>query len=293
MRKLYNYHPLSTFVYFFCTICLTMFTFNPIVIGISLLGAVCLSFAYFSAKTVLKRLVTGLVTIAILTLINPLIVHRGVTELLFINGKPITLEALLYGLNTSVMLVAVVCWFAVYNEAMSSDKFIYLFKKTMPKIALMISSILAFIPKLKRQYQDIEAGQIALGYENGDGFVDKIKSGIRRTQILFTSAIENSVETGQSMEARGYGQKRKSGFGFFRFKLGDGTFLAWTLIVFTAIITLLGLGIGRFSFYPTLTTLTASAKDIALYVLCFLGLFTGIIMEIKEEILWQTYLSKN
>lgn len=292
MRKLYNYHPLSTFVYFFMVICLTMFTFNPIVIGISLLGAVCLSFAYFPVKTVLKRSVTGLVIITILTLINPLIVHRGVTELLFVNGKPITLEALLYGLNASVMLVAVVSWFAVYNEVMSSDKFIYLFKKTMPKIALMISSILAFIPKLKKQYQEIEAGQIALGYQTGDGFVNRIKSGIRKTQILFTSAIENSVETGQSMEARGYGQKGKSGFGFFRFKIGDGIFLAWTLVVFTAIITLLGLGIGRFSFYPTLTVLTVDAKEIALYCVCFLGLFTGITMEIKEEILWRTYLSK-
>ncbi len=292
MRKIYNYHPLPTFTYFFAVIYLTMFSFNPIVLGLSFLGSLCLCFALFSPKTMLKRIVNEVGIILVLTVVNPLIVHKGVTELLFVNGKPITLEALLYGLNTAVMLMAVVNWFYAYNEAMSSDKFIYLFKRTLPKIALMISSILAFIPKLKKEYEEVKAGQIALGENEGVGFVDKLKNALKVTQILFTLAIENSVETGQSMEARGYGLKGKTGFDFFRFRQADGLFLGWTIVIFTVIISLLIAGAGRFGFYPSITKINFNACEILLYVSCFLGLFTGIGVEIKEEIVWQTYLSR-
>jgi energy-coupling factor transport system permease protein len=47
--------------------------------------------------------------------------------------NPLTLESIFYGLAAAVMLAAVVLWFGCYNEVMTSDKFIYLFGRVIPR----------------------------------------------------------------------------------------------------------------------------------------------------------------
>lgn len=55
------------------------------------------------------------------------------TPLFFLNGNAVTLEAILYGLDIAVMLVAVMYWFKCYNHIMTSEKVLFLFGRAIPK----------------------------------------------------------------------------------------------------------------------------------------------------------------
>ncbi len=290
--KLENYHPFVLFAYFMTVIFTTMFVANPIIICLSYLGAVCFCFYLYDYKTMLNSLLSSTLLILLMTAINPLIVHRGVTELLFVNGKPITLEAILYGLFTTVMLVSVFYWFKAYNKLMTSDKFLFLFSRFTPKIAVMLSMSMTFIPTLKRDYNSIKESQQALGIYTGENLVDKLKSSFRITSILFSLAIENSIEKAESMQARGYNTKGRKSFSIYRFKVSDLLMLIANIVLITIVVTLLGLNFGRFNYYPIMTTPTLNFEEILLYVASLFMYFLGVILAIKESVLWKISQSK-
>lgn len=81
---------------------------------------------------------------------NPLFSHNGVTPLFYLNGNPVTLEAFVYGAAIAVMVVGVMLWCRCYSAVMTSDKFLYLFGRAIPKLALVLSMALRFIPMFKR-----------------------------------------------------------------------------------------------------------------------------------------------
>ena len=290
--KLENYHPISLFVYFMSAIIITMFQQNPILIALSYVGAICFCFCLYDYKTMLNSLFSSTLLIALLTVVNPLIVHRGVTELLFINGKPITLEAILYGLVMAIMLVSVFYWFKAYNKLITSDKFLYLFARFTPKIAVMLSMSMAFIPTLKQNYNSIKNSQQALGIYAGENFVDKLKGGFRITSILFSMAIEDSIEKAESMQARGYGIKGRTSFSMFRFKISDLVLLIVNIVTLVILITLFALNYGRFNFYPIMSNISGNAIEILMYITGGLLYFLGVILAIKESVLWKISQSK-
>ena len=218
--------------------------------------------------------------------------HRGVTELLFINGKPITLEAILYGLVMAIMLVSVFYWFKAYNKLITSDKFLYLFARFTPKIAVMLSMSMAFIPTLKQNYNSIKNSQQALGIYAGENFVDKLKGGFRITSILFSMAIEDSIEKAESMQARGYGIKGRTSFSMFRFKISDLVLLIVNIVTLVILITLFALNYGRFNFYPIMSNISGNAIEILMYITGGLLYFLGVILAIKESVLWKISQSK-
>ena len=59
---------------------------------------------------------------------NPLFSHAGATMLFYLkDGNPVTLESIVYGLASGLMLAGVISWFSVFHEVMTSDKFMFLF----------------------------------------------------------------------------------------------------------------------------------------------------------------------
>ena len=66
-------------------------------------------------------------------------------------------------------MASVVVWFSCYNEIITSDKFLYIFGKTFPSIALMISMVLRLIPKLTEQTKIIAKSQKTVGLDYSEG----------------------------------------------------------------------------------------------------------------------------
>ena len=63
------------------------------------------------------------------------------------DGNPVTLESILYGVGSGIMLACVVSWFSVFHAVMTSDKFMYLFGKVIPAFSLLLSMCLRFVPR--------------------------------------------------------------------------------------------------------------------------------------------------
>lgn len=126
---------------------------HPILLIISFTGATVTSFLLLK-KSFLKSIKWLLPFMLVAAILNPLLIHEGETAILYINEQPITVEAIVYGFAASVMLIAIIFWFSAFNAVMTSDKFLYLFAKVSPAVALLISLTMRLVPysviKLRR-----------------------------------------------------------------------------------------------------------------------------------------------
>ena len=216
-------HPAVNFFYFMAVILVSMFISHPILLGISFLGA--FSYAVFlkGARQVFKfNLLFTLPAMIIVAFINPAFNHYGVTTLFYLKTGPVTLEAMIYGIVLSSMLFIAILWFTCYNEVMTTDKFVYLFGRIIPSLSLVLSMVFRFVPRFGAQLKVIRNGQKSVGRDMSNGnLIEKIKYGIKILSILVTWALENAIETSDSMRARGYGLKGRTAFSIFRFDKRD------------------------------------------------------------------------
>jgi len=162
MRAFSEHNPIAIFMHFMLTIIIAMFIQNPIILLLALFGSILyysVTFRKISAKT----LIFWILLFLLISLINPIFSHKGETVLLFINGKAITLEALFYGINNGIMILAVMIWFLVFSEIMTSDKVMYIFGKFSPRLALLVSMSLRYIPLYRQRAGIINNAQKTMG----------------------------------------------------------------------------------------------------------------------------------
>ena len=151
-----TYHPIINFVYFVFVIGCSMFLRHPVFLGISCVSGF-IYYIYLKGKKAFKTALWLMIPVFLISaLVNPLFNHEGVTLLFYFRtGNPLTLESIVYGLASGVMLVSVLNWFSCYQVIMTSDKFIYLFGKLIPAMSLILSMVLRFVPKFKNQIEKV------------------------------------------------------------------------------------------------------------------------------------------
>ena len=292
MRYFDRLHPAVSFVCFFLIILISMLTQNPVVIGICYLTGVALCGILCGIKELLSSLSFTLPLMLIIAVTNPLFVHRGNTILFFLNDNPVTLESILYGLNASFMIMAVFYYFKCYNAVITSDKFIYLFSRISPKLTIVLTVSLCLVPKFKRKFKEISDAQKALGVFSGNSITEKVRSKLRIMSILISEALEDSVETADSMNARGWGLKGRSSYSDYRISNTDIIFSFLTIPTGIACLVLIFSNTFSFSFYPEISN--PFDNNISLIIYALVCEITGvcIISEVKENILWHFYKSK-
>ncbi len=230
-----TYHPIVSFTYFTLVLVFSMFFTHPVCLAISLITAFLWS-VYLGGKKALKfNLLYMIPTTVITALINPAFNHEGVTILTYLpSGNPLTLESITYGISAATMLVTIICWFSCYNAIMTSDKFVYLFGRIIPAMSLIFSMVLRFVPKFKAQLKVVSNAQKCVGRDVSNGtIIQRARYGIHILSIMITWALENSIETADSMKSRGYGLPGRTAFSIYRFDERDKN--ALTLIITTAI----------------------------------------------------------
>ena len=145
MKVLSDANPITAFIWLVVTAGIAMFSTNPILLAISAAGAIF----YFFIRNPGERLRAQLpiaVLFAASALLNPVFSHNGATVLLVVNHNPITLESFYYGLVLGGMIVSVLYWFRSFQQIMTSDKLLYVFGSALPKLTLMLSIALRYIP---------------------------------------------------------------------------------------------------------------------------------------------------
>lgn len=285
-------HPLVLMIYFLSVIVVAMFSVNPLILLLALLGSMSFFAMLQDLKSFFFDLAFYIPMFLMITIINSLFSHNGVTPLFFMNGNPVTLEAILYGGDIALMLVGVIYWCKCYSIVMTTDKFLFLFGKAIPKLSLIMSMALRFIPLFKEKFKEIKTVQSTVGLFSNKGFVNKINSQLKVFSALATWSLENSVDTALSMKARGYGLKGRTHFSIFKFRKRDGVTLAVLLILFAVVLTGMITNVTDFAFYPEITELKLNLSSIIVYI-AFGGLsFIPFITEVWEVIVWKYLISK-
>lgn len=218
-----GYHPLVNFLYFVLVLLGAMIFMHPLALTISLAGAFTYS-VVLSGKKALKFNIKYCIPMMLITaLVNPAFNHEGMTILTYLrNGNPLTLESVIYGIAAAAMIVTVIIWFSCYNAVMTSDKFVYLFGRIIPSLSLILSMVLRFVPRFKEQIRVISNAQKCVGRDvSNGGLIDRAKHGLKILSIMITWALENAIETADSMKSRGYGLPGRTAFSIFRFDKRD------------------------------------------------------------------------
>lgn len=294
MKRMDNIHPIVLFFYFLIIIFISMFTVNPIMILISFTSSLLLYALLTSFKKMMKMFWGFLIFILLMALINPIFSRNGSTVLFTIRYYKFTLESMLYGFFTTMMLASVIIWFASYSLVFKSDKFIYLFGKVIPKTSLVLSVTLNFIPRFTRYFKEVDDAQKALGLYSieNKGFLNKVKMKLRVFSIVLGMGLESSIDTADSMRARGYGLASRSNYSIFKWKISD-FFLGIFWLIISSIIIIFLVKTGEYNYYPSMDKFSFDYKSIILYSAFFILTISGTILEIKENILWHYLKLKN
>lgn len=287
-----SFHPAFLFVYYISVIGITVFSSDCILLGLSFVGALIFEII-LSGQKAKKDIFYICLLVSVLSLSNPLFSQNGVTVLFYIGDLAYTLEALLYGVNSSVMIAAVIMWFKCLNLTFSDDKFQYLFSRILPKTTLAVTMIMRFIPLYIKNIREINDTNRAMGLDFGKSIPKKIKNASTVFLTLVTQSLENSVETSFSMAARNYATAKRTSFGIYKLRAKD-VILSAVTVLFTALFLFAkAKGIlEEFGFYPTLYVPQFSLISSVLYIMFGAVALLPVLTNISESIKWKYYLSK-
>ena len=267
-----------------------MFFLHPVLLGISFTGALAYGL-YLGGKKILRFLLLFLLPMmVVLSLVNPLFNHRGVTILTYIRDNPITWESIYYGMVTGLMLGAVILWFSCYNQVMTSDKFIYLFGRLIPSLSLIFSMVLRFVPRFQDQYHVILQAQKSLGRGvEGGGLPSRIRRGLKVTSMMLTWSLENTIDTADSMKARGYGLPGRTAFSTYRMDGRDRRLLMVLLLMVGMLVLGVVNQLYRIQYFPSIKVPEVQSLSwmffLAYGVLCYLPLIIAGLEEYKWKLL--------
>ncbi len=263
-----EYHPLTNFIYFGSVLLFAMFQMHPVCLAISLAGAFCNAWLPRCKKEKRPALFWMLVPAVTAMILQPLFSHAGVTILwYFPTGNALTLESIVYGIASGTMLLGVLLWFCSWNRVVTTDKYAYLLGWLWPSLSLVLSMVLRFLPRFRKHLQEIREARACLGESEQKGFFSKMRQGIRTLGSLLTWSLEQSVETADSMKARGYGLPGRTSFHRYRMEQRDYLFVGVTLTLDALLVWGMIAGIWKYAYFP----MFQMAHPSGMAVCCFVG----------------------
>ncbi len=277
-----NLHPITLFSYYFYTIFISIFSFNPVILILGFSGAFLYLLYTDNSVRLLKSTLIYLLIFILITFTNPLFSHNGKTILFFINDNRITLESLIYGAVIALAVIEIVFLFKCFNFIFDSERIIFLFGKISPKISLVISMTLRFIPNFIKVFKTINTTQKLISEEK------RVKRYLNSFSAVVTQSFENSIITSDSMKARGYGLKGRTFYSRFIFTYADFVFI----LVFTLLFVLTLIGKSDFVYYPSFLVPDFCFKNILGYISFAVLSLIPFIYELKEGIKWKFSISK-
>ncbi len=283
-----TYHPLVNMVYYALVIGITMFSMSPYFVVVTLIGAWGYSILLKGKSTLKFNLFMSIPMVLVMMVVNTFFNNNGETILFYLNTSRVTLEALAFGFVGGLVLVAVVVWFSTFNVVMTADKVIYLFGKVAPVLGLTLSMIFRFIPLLKSRFAEISLGQKCMGRGHDQGnFIKRARQIIKEISILIAWSLEASIESADSMEARGYGLKGRTSFHLF--KLTQRDYIALVAMAVTGIPVIIGcvMDMTNMYFFPKLVIQPLDLQTTILLISFAVMAGIPFIIDIAGELKWR------
>ena len=248
-----NRHPWVLFLYFAGMIGITAVTMHPMLIGISFFISIFYSTRIRGAKTLKEMAAMGITVFLFACIIQPLFSHNGMTPIFYLNGQAVTWETICFGLVMGILFLTVYVWFTVWNIWITNDKFLYVFYRPFSKAALLLSMVLRMVPQLRQRFARIDEAWRGMGRDyRTQKFPDNIRILTAELSVLLSWSLESSLDTSDSMEARGYGLGKRTGFHLFRFKMRDAIWTAVLLVCYGVCIIFMAGGEYRMYYFPAI-----------------------------------------
>lgn len=283
-----SFHPVGMFLYFASVITLVFILSNPVFLVIGIFPALLLTVFSGQLRQMKNTLFFALPVILLIVIISVLTNNRGVTVLFSLNDFRITLEAVVYSLMSGMTLLIMMIWFANLNSYLTDNKLLYLFSNFTPTLSVLIVFVLRFIPLFSQRLREIRQTQKTLCMDISRGKLTvRLRNTFNILSVLLEWSLEESLETAQSMRARGFGLAKRTSIISFKFKNKDYIFIILNLLFI--IFTLIGWYNGEFkavsqSFLPPLSF---TPKAVATYLsYLFLG-FMPLAVELNDELKWK------
>ena len=288
MNRFSKLHPVLHLFFYVLSLIFVLIVSNPFFSAVSLICAFLYN-ALICKKRIIGNLKFVFFILIFVSLFNMLFAHYGEDVLFEIKHTQFTLEALFYGFNQGMIFAAVMLWFSALSYNSDGDRVIYLFSFA-PKLSLMFSMILGFIPRFNKKLSEIRDAQAGLrGGEKPKGIKAKYKTAIDNLSALISYSLESSIITADSMNARGYKQGKISPKRY-RFCFQDIALLIIILIAFAFLFYSKYSGKITFVFDPEIYSESFS-------VWALLALFAAeiipFIVEVWEVLLWKLSNAKN
>ena len=282
-----RFHPLVQIVFFCFVMGITIFQMQIILALISFLSAAVYQI-YLKRWRGLAYL--GIIFCAMIpaALINPLFSHRGTTRLFYLfTGNAVTWEAIVYGFVAAIIIGAVMLWFVAIHEIVTADKLIAVLGNMFPHITVLLLMIFRFIPKIAAFQKKVKEADKAL-QADPKRFSEKIKRQSRIISITTTWALENSIDTADSMRARGFGCGKRSFYHNNFFSPRDVVVFVWIMVLSLLVIWQIAVGNTISYYYPVIRI----KGHIFIYIIYVFLCMTPLIVDLWEEIRWHRLKSK-
>ena len=286
MRAYEHINPAVLTTHFFTVLLIVMFTFHPVIELIALTGGILFCVVInrkYSLKTNLKYYILIFIFV---TITNPLFSSNGETVLLSIGFFNVTLESLLYGAGLATTIITVMLWCQLYSFIMASEKTAYLFRGAAPKLSLVLSMSLRYIPLIKRQWETVFRTQKSMGMYSSESRIAKLRSLLRCFSILIGWSLENATETVRSMKARGFGCKKRTSYSDFHFRSSDIVLLTVYILLFAVTVFSSFSGLYDFAYYPKISGFNTTSSAIFSYAFFGILVLMPFFIELEETVRW-------
>lgn len=282
-------HPVVTASYYVIVIGILMFSNSPLFLISAIAMGMCYDMLLKGRRSLRNNLFIILFMSFLTVLINALFTHNGSTVLFYLGNNRVTLEAACYGFVMALMLSGVMIWFSSFNVVMTSEKLIYIFGRFAPVLGLTLSMIFRFVPLLRTRFELIGEGQKALYAGDEKGFIGKIRQFGKEVSILVSWSLESSIESADSMAARGYGLKGRTSYNLFKIRTADIMTLLLSMLLGGVTITSYAAGVNKLYYYPVIRVVESSPKwlELAGYVSFIALLAMPLAIDLIGELRWK------
>ncbi|NOU83442.1 energy-coupling factor transporter transmembrane protein EcfT [Paenibacillus sp. LMG 31459] len=282
-------HPAVALLYYAGLLLFALLGLHPLFLVTEIAGLLALLLLQGQGKALLRGLPFMLLMGGSVAVLNPLFSHRGAHILFYWLDQPITLEAVLYGLIMMTVLLTIFIWFISYNYTVTTDKFMYLFAAAAPRTALLTLMALRFVPLFQRRLRQITLIQRLRGVDVRTGSLRKrMQDGMTLLKVLLTWSLEEALQTGDSMTARGYGVAKRSTYSIYKPDRQDKLILlVLTLSGMIALFFWLQ-GYGTLEIYPRMKSMDFGWQDAVMYGSFCLFVLLPAGLEGKEKWLWRS-----
>ena len=250
-----TYHPAVAMLYFLAAIVFAFCTMQPVYVGISVIMASAYLVFLKGWRALGNTLQFCLPFMLLIAILNSCFNSAGATQLLEVGPFFLTLEALCYGVAIGFMILSVLVWFSCYSSVMTDDKFTYLFGRAFPSLSLVISMVSRWVPSMAQRGRVVYDSQEALvgGYDQSAKA--RFGRGVRLASVLAGLGMEDSIQTSDSMRARGYGVGKRTSYAGYSWHLREYVVLGALVVLIVVNAMLMFMANEQFLYYPTLSQL--------------------------------------